>query len=202
MMKSSWSEIQSILRLTHHHPPCLKSSKYAIFPSSLNIFQYFPNMSFHFRVHHASSHFTPAPRTVTSVAMALAEVTGDLWFLWYCQDVRLNLSWENMRISTRHKAFVNYGAKCAHVYLFNQKPSSCFLDLRTWFSTDNRLRMRPFATSSDAYFATSKIKLREWQWIKQPVTVHQLTPTSRPFTSPSRQILYKRFFWINQPASD
>ena len=35
------------------------------------IFQYSANSSHHFQIHHASSPFTPAPRTVTSAAMAL-----------------------------------------------------------------------------------------------------------------------------------
>ena len=54
---------------------------FILFSYSFIIFQYsisFANIS-HFQIH-ASSPFTPTPRTVTSADMALAEVTGDLWF--------------------------------------------------------------------------------------------------------------------------
>ena len=76
---------------TRNMPSFLQGHRWCA--ASLDIFQHSANISHHFQTHHASSPFTPAPRTVTSVAMALAEVAGDLWFsvaLPKCQTPHLS----------------------------------------------------------------------------------------------------------------
>ena len=50
---------------------CNLSFKDTLLMRPFIIFQYSANISHHFQIHHASSPFTPAPRTVTSAAMAL-----------------------------------------------------------------------------------------------------------------------------------
>ena len=110
------------------------------------IFQYSANIS-HFQIHHASSPFTPAPRTVTSADMALAEVTGDLIF---CGTPKMSDSTYPKSTCifqflcayrcTRHKLLLGFAATCASFSLFNRKPRLCFFDLPTRFSTSNRLQ--------------------------------------------------------------
>ena len=125
------------------------------------IFQYSANIS-HFQIHHASSPFTPAPRTVTSAAMAL----GTCIFQY-----RVPADAQGINFSSAMLQHV-LTFPCSIGHLVFLRPSNMIFHVQSSWDAS-------FSNKVGCVLCHIKKRLSEWHGNKQPLTAQQLTPTSQ-----------------------